>query len=45
LFAIKGGPRAIAEVNSGVNEMRAEADPLGVHIFVSRRHYRKHCRH
>jgi len=30
---------AMREVNSAIEEMRAEHDPLAWHIFVSRRHY------
>ncbi len=29
------------EVDAAVQEMRAEHDPLAVHIFVSRRQYRR----
>jgi hypothetical protein len=31
---------AIREVEGVLQEMRTEQDPLAVHIFVSRRHYR-----
>ena len=31
---------AMREVNSAIEEMRREHDPLAVHIFVSRRNYR-----
>lgn len=31
---------AVAEAQEAVAEMRAEADPLAVHIFMSRRQYR-----
>jgi hypothetical protein len=31
--------KAIREVEAVVETMRAEHDPLAVHIFVSRRHY------
>jgi hypothetical protein len=32
---------AVREVEAALDEMRAEHDPLAVHIFVSRRNYRK----
>ncbi len=32
---------AMREVDAAVQEMRAEHDPLAVHIFVSRRQYRQ----
>jgi hypothetical protein len=32
---------AIREVNGALHTIRAEHDPLAVHIFVSRRHYRR----
>ena len=32
---------AMREVDAAVQEMRAEHDPLAVHIFVSRRQYRR----
>ncbi len=32
---------AMREVDAVLQEMRAEHDPLAVHIFVSRRHYRR----
>ena len=32
--------KAIREVEAVLEQMRAEHDPLAVHIFVSRRHYR-----
>jgi hypothetical protein len=38
--ALKHLSEAIREVASALEEMRAESDPLAVHIFVSRRHYR-----
>jgi hypothetical protein len=31
---------ALRETEAALEEMRAEADPLAVHIFVSRRQYR-----
>jgi len=31
---------ALRETETALEEMRAQADPLAVHIFVSRRHYR-----
>jgi hypothetical protein len=31
---------AISDVESGLTVMKAEHDPLALHIFVSRRHYR-----
>ena len=31
---------AISEFDAALEEMRAEHDPLAVHIFVSRRNYR-----
>jgi hypothetical protein len=31
---------ALHETETALNEMRAERDPLAVHIFVSRRQYR-----
>ncbi len=31
---------ALREAEAALEEMRAEADPLAVHIFVSRRRYR-----
>ena len=31
---------ALREADAALEEMRAESDPLAVHIFVSRRHYR-----
>lgn len=31
---------ALREAEAAVEEMRAESDPLAVHIFVSRRQYR-----
>jgi hypothetical protein len=32
--------KAIAEVEAAVEEVRAEQDPLAMHIFASRRRYR-----
>ncbi len=32
---------AMREVDAALQEMRAEHDPLAVHIFVSRRQYRR----
>jgi hypothetical protein len=32
---------AVREVEAALDEMRAEHDPLAVHIFISRRNYRK----
>ena len=31
---------AVREVEAALDEMRGEHDPIAVHIFVSRRHYR-----
>ncbi len=39
--ALKNLKSAIQQVELLVEEMRAEKDPLAVHIFVSRRNYRK----
>jgi septal ring factor EnvC (AmiA/AmiB activator) len=39
--ALKNLSSAIREVEAELEEMRAEHDPLAVHIFVSRRDYRK----
>ena len=36
---------AIAEAQQALDEVKAEPDPLAVHIFVSRRDYRKHAGH
>jgi hypothetical protein len=38
--ALKNLAAAIREADSALEEMRAEPDPLAVHIFVSRRQYR-----
>jgi hypothetical protein len=38
--ALKRLREAIQEAEAAVEEMRAEPDPLAVHIFVSRRQYR-----
>ena len=38
--ALENLKNAIQEVEKVVGEMRAEKDPLAVHIFVSRRNYR-----
>lgn len=38
--ALKQLSEAIQEAQVAVEEMRAESDPLAVHIFVSRRQYR-----
>ena len=37
--ALKNLEEAIREVNGALDEIRAQHDPLAVHIFVSRRHY------
>jgi hypothetical protein len=39
--ALKNLSDAIRETEAVVEAMRAEHDPLAVHIFVARRHYRK----
>jgi len=39
--ALKTLRAAIKEVEAVVEEMHSEKDPLAVHIFVSRRNYRK----
>ena len=39
--ALENLKSAIQQVERLVEEMRAEKDPLAVHIFVSRRNYRK----
>jgi short subunit dehydrogenase-like uncharacterized protein len=39
-MALKNLSEAIRETEAVVEEMRAEQDPLAVHIFVSRRQYR-----
>jgi hypothetical protein len=41
--ALKGLSEAIREVDSVLEEMQAEHDPLALHIFVARREYRN-CR-
>ncbi len=33
--------QAMREVDAAVQEMRAEHDPLAVHIFIARRQYRR----
>lgn len=38
--ALKQLREAIQEAEAALEEMRAESDPLAVHIFVSRRQYR-----
>src|SRR6266478_1858777 len=38
--ALKQLSAAIHEAEAALEEMRAESDPLAVHIFVSRRQYR-----
>jgi hypothetical protein len=38
--ALKTLTSAIRQTEAVLDEMRAEHDPLAVHIFVSRRHYR-----
>jgi hypothetical protein len=38
--ALKHLSEAIQEAEAALEEMRAESDPLAVHIFVSRRQYR-----
>ena len=38
--ALKNLSAAIQEAEAALGEMRAESDPLAVHIFVSRRQYR-----
>jgi hypothetical protein len=38
--ALRNLSAAIRETEAVVEAMRAEHDPLAVHIFVSRRHYR-----
>jgi len=38
--ALKSLSASIQETEAALEEMRAEPDPLAVHIFVSRRHYR-----
>jgi hypothetical protein len=38
--ALNSLERAIREVNGAIEKIRANHDPLAVHIFVSRRHYR-----
>ena len=39
-YALKQLGVAIHEAEAALEEMRAEPDPLAVHIFVSRRQYR-----
>lgn len=39
--ALKNLSAAIQEAEAALEEMLAESDPLAVHIFVSRRQYRK----
>ena len=38
--ALKSLIEAINKVNGAIDEIRAEHDPLAMHIFVSRRYYR-----
>jgi hypothetical protein len=38
--ALKHLSEAVREAEATLEEMRAESDPLAVHIFVSRRQYR-----
>jgi hypothetical protein len=38
--ALKNLSAAIGEAESALAEMRADREPLALHIFVSRRHYR-----
>ncbi len=38
--ALKHLSEAIQEAEAALEEMRAESDPLAVHVFVSRREYR-----
>lgn len=38
--ALESLSAAIKEVDSAIEEMRSEHDPLAVHIYVSRRAYR-----
>ena len=38
--ALKHLSEAVREAEAALEEMRAESDPLAVHIFVSRRQYR-----
>ncbi len=38
--ALESLAKAIREVDAALVEMRAERDPLALHIFVSRRQYR-----
>ena len=43
--ALRNLSAAIDEAEAALEEMRAEPDPLAVHIFVSRRQYRNHAGH
>lgn len=38
--ALRNLSAAVRDAEAALDEMRAEADPLAVHIFVSRRQYR-----
>jgi hypothetical protein len=38
--ALKHLSEAIGEAEAALKEMRAESDPLAVHIFIARRQYR-----
>jgi hypothetical protein len=38
--AIRNLANALRETEAALEEMRADSDPLAVHIFVARRHYR-----
>ena len=38
--ALENLGKALRDVEAALEDMRSQRDPLGLHIFVSRRHYR-----